>query len=62
MTPEELCCLLKVKKQRVYEWVHLSRIPYINAGRFLRFSSSQINEWLESIAFGIIDDDEPRIG
>lgn len=62
LTPEELCSLLKVKKQRLYEWVHLGRIPYIKVGRFLRFSRSQINAWLESNTFDIIDNDEPRIG
>jgi len=62
LTPEELCSLLKVKKHRVYEWVHLGRIPYIKVGRFLRFSRSQINAWLESNTFDIIDNDEPRIG
>lgn len=62
MTPEELCSLLKVKRQRLYEWVHLGRIPYIKVGRFLRFSRSQINAWLESNTFDIIDNDEPRIG
>lgn len=61
MTPEELCSLLKVKKQRVYEWVHLGRIPYIKVGRFLRFSRTQINEWLEANTFDIIESDEPRI-
>lgn len=62
LTLEELCSLLKVKKQRIYEWVHLGRIPYTKVGRFLRFSRSQINAWLESNTFDIIDNDEPRIG
>jgi excisionase family DNA binding protein len=48
LTPEELCSLLKVKKQRVYEWVHLGRIPYIKVGRFLRFSRPDIEAWLKS--------------
>jgi excisionase family DNA binding protein len=58
LTPEELCSLLKIKKQRLYEWVHLGRIPYLKVGRFLRFSRSRIQEWLESQTFGIIENDE----
>ncbi|MFB0562992.1 MAG: helix-turn-helix domain-containing protein [Candidatus Lokiarchaeia archaeon] len=54
LTPEELCSMLKVKKQRLYEWVHLNRIPYIKVGRFLRFSRSDIEAWLQSKSSDII--------
>lgn len=55
LTPEELCSLLKVKKQRLYDWVHLNRIPYIKVGRFLRFSRSDIEDWLKSNSSDIIN-------
>ena len=60
MTPEEVCALLKIKRQRLYEWVHFGRIPYVKVGRFLRFSKSRLNEWLEASSFDIIKaDDSP---
>lgn len=57
LTPDELCCMLKVKKQRVYDWVHLDRIPYIKVGRFLRFSRPDIEDWLKANSSGIINSD-----
>ncbi len=60
MTPEEVCDLLKIKKQRLYEWVHFNQIPYIKVGRFLRFSRSKIIQWLEANAYDIIPPDEIR--
>jgi excisionase family DNA binding protein len=54
LTPDEICSILKIKKQRLYEWVHFNQIPYIKVGRFLRFSRKQIKEWLESNSFDII--------
>ena len=60
MTPEEVCILLKIKKQRLYEWVHFDKIPYIKVGRFLRFSRSRLIQWLEENAHDIINSDEIR--
>lgn len=60
MTPEEVCDLLKIKKQRLYEWVHFNKIHYIKVGRFLRFSRSKIIQWLEANAYDIIPPDEIR--
>ena len=58
LTPDELSGMLKVKKQRIYEWVHYKRIPYIKVGRFLRFSKDQIQEWLRENTCDIITSDE----
>jgi excisionase family DNA binding protein len=60
LTPEEVCGMLRIKKQRLYEWVHYNRIPYIKAGRFLRFSKEQIEEWLRENTYGIIHVDEQQ--
>jgi excisionase family DNA binding protein len=61
LTPEEVCSLLRIKKQRLYEWVHFGQIPYVKVGRFLRFSRSKITEWINSRSYDIIGTDEPRI-
>ena len=58
LTPEEVCGILRIKKQRLYEWVHYKRIPHVKVGRFLRFSKEQIEEWLRENTYGIIRDDE----
>lgn len=58
LTPEEVCSLLRIKKQRLYEWVHFNQIPYIKVGRFLRFSGKKIKEWLESNTYDIIRTNE----
>jgi excisionase family DNA binding protein len=58
LTPEEVCALLKIKRQRLYEWVHFGRIPYVKIGRFLRFSKSSLDEWLKASSFDIIKGDD----
>ena len=60
LTPEEVCSLLKIKKQRLYEWVHFDRIPYIKIVRFLRFSGKRIKEWLEENTHDTIEENEIR--
>lgn len=60
LTPEEVCAMLRIKKQRLYEWVHYNRIPYMKAGRFLRFSKEQIEAWLRENTYGIIRGDEQQ--
>jgi excisionase family DNA binding protein len=39
--------MLRIKKQRLYEWVHYNRIPYVKTGRFLRFRKEQIDQWMK---------------
>ena len=60
LTPEEVCALLKIKKQRLYEWVHFEKIPYIKIGRFLRFSGKRIKEWLEENTHDTMEENEIR--
>ena len=37
---------LRVDRQRIYEWTSQNSIPFIKAGRFLRFRKSVIDRWL----------------
>jgi excisionase family DNA binding protein len=60
LTPEEVCAILRIKKQRLYEWVHYSKVPYIKVGRFLRFSRSRLLSWIESNSYDIIGSDGIR--
>ena len=62
MTPEEVCTLLRIKKQRLYEWVHFKQIPYVKVGRFLRFSSEALRQWLAANSSGIMKDDDSLTG
>lgn len=47
-TVESLAQYLGVKKQWVYEKVHLKEIPYFKVGKFPRFRKSDIDSWLQS--------------
>ena len=47
MTLEECSKYLGVKEQWLYKRVSFKEIPYIKAGRFLKFKKSEIDRWLE---------------
>lgn len=62
LTPEEVCAMLKIKKQRLYEWVHFKRIPYVKVGgRFLRFSADQLREWIRANSYDIIKNNDSLV-
>jgi excisionase family DNA binding protein len=44
---EGLADYLKVNKSWVYDQVKNSAIPYVKAGKFLRFRKSAIDKWIE---------------
>jgi excisionase family DNA binding protein len=44
LTAEELATKLKVNKATVYQWVKEKRIPYYEAGRFVRFKLQEVLE------------------
>ena len=46
LTVEQLCELLQVKKDWVYDHVRAGDIPYIRVGNLLRFREDAINDWL----------------
>lgn len=47
ITPEELGNMLGVSLHTVYQWTSKRQIPYIKVGRLIRFSETEILEWLE---------------
>jgi excisionase family DNA binding protein len=52
LTPDELAKLLTVKKPQIYAWVNESKytedgIPFLKAGKFLRFSQGAVFKWMQ---------------
>jgi len=52
LTPEEVAKFLKVKKPQIYAWVNESKysddgIPFLKAGKFLRFSQKAVLKWMQ---------------
>ena len=39
---DELAARLSIAKGTLYNWVYLKRIPYIKAGRCLRFDADEV--------------------
>jgi excisionase family DNA binding protein len=53
MTIEETAQFLKTSKGQIYQWTNnsahgLNDVPFLKAGRLLRFSKKAILKWLES--------------
>jgi excisionase family DNA binding protein len=51
LTVEELSNLIKVKPRQIYAWVNESKyieggMPFLKAGKFLRFSPDDVLEWM----------------
>ncbi|OPY00332.1 MAG: Helix-turn-helix domain protein [Syntrophorhabdus sp. PtaU1.Bin002] len=52
LTIEELSDLIKVKPRQIYAWVNESKhieggIPFLKAGKFLRFPRHAVLEWMQ---------------
>lgn len=47
LTVQEVCELLRVKKNYVYWLTHQKKIPFIKMQGHLRFRQSAIDEWLD---------------
>jgi excisionase family DNA binding protein len=52
ITIEEIAQFLKVKKAQIYAWVNESKysdsgIPFLKAGKFLRFSKREVLGWMK---------------
>ena len=45
---EELCQRYNLNRRTVYFWVSKDEIPYLKAGRVLRFSSKEVEAWMKS--------------
>ncbi len=48
MRADEVCRLLKIGRNTLYEWCRLGIIPHKRVGRILLFSRKQIYDWLEN--------------
>ena len=45
---DELAAYLKVKKQTIYNWLHLKKISGIKMGHVWRFERRDIDSWLRA--------------
>ncbi len=50
LTLPEAADYLRLAKQTIYNMVNREEIPYLKAGRQLRFRKSDLDTWLESSA------------
>lgn len=53
LTTDEVAEVLKVKKAQIYAWVNESKykddgIPFLKAGKFLRFSHKEVLKWMQN--------------
>jgi excisionase family DNA binding protein len=49
-TPVEAADYLRLARQTLYNMVSQGEIPFLKAGRALRFRKSELDAWLESSA------------
>lgn len=47
LTPAEVCQILSVKVQTIYNWVHLKTFPHVKVGNRLRFSPTAVKAWID---------------
>lgn len=47
MTVDELSAFLKISKPGIYRMIRSREVPFIRIGRRLRFSKSEIDQWLQ---------------
>lgn len=52
LTIHEACAYLKLARQTIYNMVNRGDIPYLKAGKALRFRKSALDAWLEQSAAG----------
>ena len=60
MTPDDVCDLLKVTKDWLYDQVQARRIPHVRLGRHLRFQRSGLLEYLTANTVAPVDAAEER--
>lgn len=61
LTPQEIADLLGVKKSTIYSWTHQGFIPFVKAGRLLRFRQSEVISWVAKRADKGRENRIPRI-
>ncbi len=47
LNPGQVSKLLQVKLSTIYQWTHQDYIPHYKVGRFVRFSETEIINWLK---------------
>jgi len=61
LTLNELCDYIKAKPRQVYELTHRREIPFIKVGqRRLRFSKTEIDQWLQENSHPVETPREPE--
>ena len=53
ITIQELSILLQISTSTLYRWVHKKEIPYVKLGGKLRFSKSDIDDFIKQNSFSI---------
>jgi excisionase family DNA binding protein len=63
LTMDELCALLKLEPQTIYQLTYRGKIPHFKIANRLRFRLSEIVEWIEQhkVAKGPEEDFRQRI-
>lgn len=52
---DELSQFLGVPKSWIYERTRKGEIPHIKLGKYLRFKTSEIREWLKKYQRGVVE-------
>lgn len=52
---DELSQFLGVPKSWIYERTRKGEIPHIKLGRYLRFNTQEIREWLKKYQKGVVE-------
>jgi len=50
LTPDEVCDRLQIKKSLLYRLTSEGKIPFIKLGNLLRFSTSDLDRWVSTLA------------
>ena len=53
ITIQELSILLQISTSTLYRWVHKKEIPYVKLGGKLRFSKSDIDDFIKQNSVSI---------
>lgn len=49
LSPAELSTYLGLSLNTIYAWVNQRRIPYVKISRLVKFSITDIDEWMKSM-------------
>ena len=52
ITVEELCGLLSINNETVYDWIKAKRLPAYRVGKFWRFEPQELIEWWQKRKVG----------